>query len=66
MKSIALAVSMFVALTSQAMSYTIGDAYAHLISCDWGQWGYEYGYIGTYKVNQQVYRVFFGSTYCEF
>ena len=59
-----LLVSIFLSLYVQA--YTIGGAYASLISCDWGQYGYENGYIGTYKVNGQIYQVFFGSNYCEY
>ena len=47
-------------------AYTIGGAYASLVSCDWGQYGYEYGYIGTYDVNGQYYKIFFGSDYCEY
>lgn len=46
-------------------AYTIGGAYARLISCDWGQYGYEFGNIGTYDVNGEIYRIFFGSNYCE-
>ena len=37
-------VSIFLSLSVQA--YTIGGAYASLKSCDWGQYGYKYGYIG--------------------
>ena len=53
-------------LLTAAQAYTIGGAYASLVSCDWGQYGYEYGYIGTYEVNGQYYRVFFGSNYCAY
>jgi hypothetical protein len=59
------AVILFSAL-SAANAFTIGGAYARLVSCDWGQWGYEYGHIGTYEVNGQYYQVFFGSSYCSY
>ncbi len=48
-----------------APAYTIGGAYASLVSCSWGQWGYEYGNIGTYNVNGSYYSVFFGAGFCE-
>ena len=51
--------------STSAYSYEIGGAYASLVNCTWGQYGYEYGYIGTYNVNGQTYQVFFGSNYCE-
>jgi len=53
-------------LTTYAQAYTIGGAYASLLSCDWGQYGYKYGNIGTYKVNGQIYQVFFGSSYYKY
>ena len=46
------------------MAYQIGGAYAQLVTCVWSQYGYEYGYIGTYKVNNQIITQFFGSNYC--
>ena len=52
---------------SLASAYTIGGAYAQLISCDWAQYGYQYGWIGTYKTaNGQVHRIFFGNNYCQY
>ena len=56
-----------VALASfQASAYTIGGAYAQLESCTYGQYGYQYGNIGTYLVNGQTYQVFFGSNSCQY
>ncbi len=49
-----------------ASAYTIGGAYAEQVSCVWGQQGYEYGYIGTYKVEGKLYTVFFGNKYCAY
>jgi hypothetical protein len=49
---------------SNANAHMIGGAYARLIKCEWGQYGYEYGNIGTYEVNQQIIKQFFGSNYC--
>jgi len=46
------------------MAYEIGGAYAQLLSCKWEQYGYEYGYIGTYRVNDQTIKKFFGNNYC--
>ena len=58
----------FAILTSntKANAYTIGGAYATLVSCVWGQYGYEYGNIGTYNVNGKLYEIFFGNSYCEY
>lgn len=50
---------------SAASAYTIGGAYARLLSCEWGKVGYEYGNIGTYDVNGEIYQVFFGNSYCQ-
>jgi hypothetical protein len=61
---IALAVIMGTHQTTNA--YTIGGAYATLISCNWGQYGYEYGHIGTYDVNGKIYQIFFGNSYCQY
>ena len=61
-----LILSMFFLFNNVGHAYNIGGAYAHLVSCEWGQYGYEYGYIGTYEVNGQYYKVFFGSNYCEY
>jgi len=60
------AVFSFIIMSQISYAYTIGGAYAKLISCDWGKYGYEYGYIGTYKVNGEIYRVFFGNKYCQY
>jgi hypothetical protein len=52
--------------SANAQAYTIGGAYAQLISCRWGQYGYEYGNIGTYEVNGRTYEIFFGNSYCQY
>jgi len=49
-----------------ASSYQIGGAYARLVSCEWGQYGYKHGYIGTYSVNGRIVTIFSGSTYCKY
>jgi len=54
------------AIPAIAQAYTIGGAYARLISCKWGQYGYEYGNIGTYDVNGEIYQIFFGNNYCQY
>ena len=61
-----LTLSLFFISNTMGHAYTIGGAYASLESCEWGQFGYEYGYIGTYKANGQYYQVFFGGNYCEY
>lgn len=66
MKALLTTIIVAMALTIGAQAYTIGGAYASLISCDWGQYGYEYGNIGTYEVNGETYRVFFGDAWCEY
>ena len=48
-----------------AGAYSIGGAYAALVSCTWGQYGNQYGNIGVYRVNGALYQVFFGSSYCQ-
>ncbi|MGX2972576.1 hypothetical protein [Helicobacter sp. T3_23-1059] len=54
-------------LVSGLSAYYIGGAYVTLVDCSWGQYGYEYGNIGTYKdSNGNLYRVFFGSNYCQY
>lgn len=62
MKNLILAII----LTSCLSAHTIGGAYASLVSCNWGQYGYEYGYIGEYEVNGETYTEFFGDEYCEY
>ena len=49
-----------------ALAHTIGGAYASQVSCTWGQFGNQYGYIGTYNVNGQMISQFFGNTYCPY
>ena len=66
MKKLFILITLSIALTVSVKASTIGGAYASLLSCDWGQYGYEYGNIGTYKVNGQIYQVFFGSSYCKY
>ena len=61
-----LLTTIFLVLAGTANAYTIGGAFAELIKCEWGQYGYEYGNIGTYKANGQLYKVFFGAKYCEY
>jgi len=56
----------FFGIASVANAYTIGGAYARLLTCKWGQMGYEYGYVGTYEANGDIYQIFFGSNYCEY
>ena len=58
----------FAVLGLQApLAHTIGGAYAEQVSCTWGQFGNQYGYIGTYKLdNGQVISQFFGSRYCPY
>ncbi len=65
MKKIILVVAVLLA-SLQAQAYTIGGAYASLLSCTYGQFGYQYGHLGTYNVNGQIITVFFGNSYCEY
>ncbi len=66
MKKLYILIALTVTLATSAQAYNIGGAYASLLSCDWGQHGYKYGNIGTYKANGQIYQVFFGSNYCKY
>jgi hypothetical protein len=63
MKYLAIALLL---ISTNTFAYSIGGAYATLISCTYGQWGHQYGNIGTYNVNGQVYTVFFGSNFCQY
>jgi hypothetical protein len=65
MKKLITLVLFGLAMTS-THAYTIGGAYASLLDCRWGQFGYQYGYIGTYRVNGQIISQFFGNRYCPF
>lgn len=52
---------------SAASAYYIGGMYVTLVDCSWGQYGYEYGNIGTYKDSSgKLYQVFFGSNACQY
>ena len=62
MKKIFITLVFAIGLATSTQAYTIGGAYASLLSYDWG----EYGNIGTYEVNGQIYRIFFGDSYCEY
>ena len=53
-------------LSSNSYAYNIGGMYATLLSCDWTQWGYVYGHVGTYNANGQIFQVFFGNNYCQY
>lgn len=57
---------LLILLSTSIFAFTIGGAYATLESCEWTQYGYEYGYVGTYNVNGNYYTVFFGDEYCEY
>jgi hypothetical protein len=57
---------LLLASSTNAFSYNIGGAFASLVSCDWGQYGYEYGNTGTCNLNGKIYQVFFGTSYCEY
>lgn len=64
-KSVFMLIALLAA-SFNAQAYTIGGAYARLVSCTWGQYGYQYGNIGTYDVNGEMYQIFFGSSYCSY
>ena len=68
MKKLITSLILGVTLTSfNASSYTIGREYARLIRCEWGNYGYDYGYIGFYKTSRgEYYTIFFGNSYCEY
>jgi hypothetical protein len=66
MKKIILGIVVVMLFASSISAYTIGGAYASLLKCEWGQYGYEWGHIGTYDVNGKIYKIFFGSNYCQY
>ena len=50
-----------------AKSYMINGMYATMESCRYEQFGYEFGYVGYYRGNDNnLYIIFFGKNYCEF
>lgn len=58
---------LLLAASASAQAYSIGGAYATLIDCSYGKYGYQYGNIGTYKLSSgEIYKVFFGSNYCQY
>jgi hypothetical protein len=61
--TISLAVALF-AISAPASAYSIGGQYATLVSCHYGQLGYQYGNIGTYQLGNRQVDIFFGSSYC--
>ena len=62
----AFLVSFMLIIPVGASAHTIGGMFVTLVSCDWGQYGYQYGNIGTYKgSNGQIFKEFFGSSYCK-
>ena len=67
MKKLIMAAAIVAFSATAASAYYIGGQYATLISCDWGKWGYQYGYIATYKTTSgDIYRVFSGNNYCQY
>lgn len=64
LQTIGLSLALSVPAVAPVQAHTIGGAYASLVSCEWGQLGYEYGYIGTYNVNGKMIQQFFGNKYC--
>lgn len=70
MKKILFIILLVLSVCLSANAYMIGGAYATLEKCEWGQFGYQYGYIGTYKVgigtSTQYYQIYFGQNYCQY
>ena len=64
-RSMAFSLALSILTVAPVRAYEIGGAYAQLVSCTWGQHGYEFGHIGTYNANGKMYSVFFGSKWCE-
>lgn len=52
--------------STSVFAYSIGGAYAELLSCEFGEYGYQWGNIGTYDVNGVIHKVFFGSHWCKY
>ncbi|WP_323593075.1 hypothetical protein [Aliarcobacter butzleri] len=66
MKKLMLGIIIIMSFALSMYAYDVGGAYARLINCNWGQYGYEYGYIGTYDVNGKIYQIYFGPNYCQY
>lgn len=51
---------------THAHAYMINGVSARLLSCEWGPYGNEYGYLGTYEaISGNRYTIYFGVNYCE-
>lgn len=61
-----LLIAVLLVTSTSAFCFEIHGAYARLVSCTWGQMGYDYGNIGIYDVNGKMYQVFFGSNWCAY
>ena len=67
MKKLLLAAAFATVAAGSASAYFIGGEYATLLSCNWGQYGYQHGWIGTYQTGSGgIYNIFFGSNYCQY
>ncbi|MGX2982619.1 hypothetical protein [Helicobacter sp. 23-1045] len=50
-----------------ANAYFFNNKHLRLIDCSYGRFGYDYGYVGIYKdSSDNLYKIFFGSKYCEY
>ena len=65
MKRLLMSMFLILAASTTLQAYEINGMYGSLVTCTYGQYDYQYGNIGIYNVNGQMYRVFFGSNYCE-
>lgn len=66
MKKLLSKIMLILFFVSQVQAYNIGGEFATLISCKWGQYGYQHGHIGTYRTARgQIYQIFFGQNYCQ-
>ena len=60
-------IATFALYICNANAYYIDNKYVTLIDCSYGRFGYDYGYVGIYKDSwDNLYKVFFGSKYCEY
>ena len=54
-------------LSSASSAYQINGVYASLVSCDYAYSSVrgESGYTGVYNARDELFTVYFGSTYCK-
>ncbi|RDU65150.1 hypothetical protein [Helicobacter sp. MIT 14-3879] len=66
MKKIIIAIASTMLYAVILNAFFLGNKSLTLLKCNYGQWGYEYGYIGIYEdSDNNIYKIFFGNNWCQ-